>query len=87
MKRGKKRNPEFSMAMMRRIFKRAGGKSSVEAKEHLLSILNELASEIARYSVRYARNAGKSTVATEDVRNATRWVLGARKVGKAEEIR
>ena len=86
MEESEEKNPEFSIAAMNRVFKRAGGKSTVDARRRLVTILNELANEIARYSVRYAKNSGKTRVTAENVTDATRWVLGARKVGKAEEV-
>jgi len=68
--------PEFSKSAMKRIFTREGAQRvGDDAAEHLLAVLNILAKEIAHHSVMFARNAGKTTINAEEVREATRLVL------------
>jgi len=75
--------PTLTKKRIEKIFEdRAGAKRvSKEAKKRLLSILNELAYEIALNSVKYSKNEGKKTVSGENVRDATRYVLGKEKDG------
>ncbi len=83
-KEGGNLNLEFSKVSAKRIFERAGAnRVSDDAKEQLLSVLNEVAKDIAHYSVKYAKDAGKVTVSAEDVKEATEWVLSE---SKAEEV-
>jgi len=83
-KKGEDLCPEFSKESIKRIFKRAGAnKVSDDAKKQMCSVLNEIAKDIAHYSVKYAKNAGKATISAEDVQEATKWVLGT---SKTEEV-
>ncbi|MFW6173801.1 MAG: histone [Elusimicrobiota bacterium] len=79
-----KKPKSLTKSEIKNIFEgRAGAKRvSKEAKERLLGTLNELAYEIAYYSVKYSRNEGKKTVSGENVRDATQFVLGGEDIGE-----
>ncbi|MFW5902779.1 MAG: histone [archaeon] len=75
-----KNNPTLTKKQIEKIFKdRAGAENvSKEARENLLETLNEIAYDIAYYSVKYSKNEGKKTVSAENVREATKYVLGSK---------
>ena len=60
-------------AAMEKLLKKAGAERvSEDAKAKLIEVLEEIAEEIGEKSVRLARHAGRKTVKSSDIREATK---------------
>lgn len=60
-------------AAMEKLLKKAGAERvSEDAKAKLIEVLEEIAEEIGEKAVRLARHAGRKTVKSVDVREATK---------------
>ncbi|MGE0243252.1 MAG: histone family protein [Nitrososphaeraceae archaeon] len=61
-------NPEFGLAVMNRVIKKAGAERvSDEASDTLRKILEEIATNISRTAIELANHAGRKTIKPEDV--------------------
>ena len=61
-------NPEFGLAVMNRVIKKAGAERvSDEASDTLRTILEEIANNISRTAIDLANHAGRKTIKSEDI--------------------
>jgi DNA-binding protein len=68
-----KRKTILPAAAMEKLLKKAGAERvSEDAKAKLIEVLEEIAEEIGEKAVRLARHAGRKTVKSADVREATK---------------
>jgi len=69
--------PEFGVAPMHRICKKAGAdRVSESAAKELAKVLDEIGVKIAREAMDYAMHAGRKTIKSEDIEIAARKVMG-----------
>lgn len=61
-------NPEFGLAVMNRVIKKAGAERvSDEASDTLRTILEEIANNISSNAIDLANHAGRKTIKSDDV--------------------
>ena len=61
-------NPEFGLAVMNRVLKKAGAERvSDEASDTLRTILEEIANNISRTAIDLANHAGRKTIKSDDI--------------------
>ncbi|HVP81631.1 MAG TPA: histone family protein [Nitrososphaeraceae archaeon] len=61
-------NPEFGLAVMNRVIKKAGAERvSDEASDTLRTILEEIANNISRTAIDLANHAGRKTIKSNDI--------------------
>lgn len=61
-------NPEFGLAVMNRVLKKAGAERvSDEASDTLRTILEEMATNISRTAIDLASHAGRKTIKSDDI--------------------
>jgi DNA-binding protein len=61
-------NPEFGLAVMNRVIKKAGAERvSDEASDALRTILEEIANNISRTAIDLANHAGRKTIKSNDI--------------------
>ena len=61
-------NPEFGLAVMNRVIKKAGAERvSDEASDTLRTILEEIANNISRTAIDLANHAGRKTIKSDDI--------------------
>jgi DNA-binding protein len=61
-------NPEFGLAVMNRVIKKAGAERvSDEASDTLRTILEEIANNISRTAIDLATHAGRKTIKADDI--------------------
>ena len=61
-------NPEFGLAVMNRVIKKAGAERvSDEASDTLRTVLEEIANNISRTSIDLANHAGRKTIKSDDI--------------------
>jgi DNA-binding protein len=61
-------NPEFGLAVMNRVLKKAGAERvSDEASDTLRIILEEMATNISRTAIDLATHAGRKTIKSDDI--------------------
>ena len=61
-------NPEFGLAVMNRVIKKAGAERvSDEASDTLRTILEEIAYNISRTAIDLANHAGRKTIKSDDI--------------------
>jgi histone H3/H4 len=61
-------NPEFGLAVMNRVIKKAGAERvSDEASDTLRTILEEIANNISKTAIDLANHAGRKTIKSDDI--------------------
>jgi histone H3/H4 len=61
-------NPEFGLAVMNRVIKKAGAERvSDEASDTLRRILEEIATNISKTAIELANHAGRKTIKSDDI--------------------
>ncbi|HET7642838.1 MAG TPA: histone family protein [Nitrososphaeraceae archaeon] len=61
-------NPEFGLAVMNRVIKKAGAERvSDEASDTLRKILEEIATNISKTAIELSNHAGRKTIKPEDI--------------------
>jgi len=61
-------NPEFGLAVMNRLIKKAGAERvSDEASDTLRNILEEIGTNISKTAIELANHAGRKTIKPEDI--------------------
>ena len=61
-------NPEFGLAVMNRVIKKAGAERvSDEASDTLRTILEEIANNISKTALDLANHAGRKTIKSDDI--------------------
>ena len=61
-------NPEFGLAVMNRVIKKAGAERvSDEASDTLRTILEEIANNISKAAIDLANHAGRKTIKSDDI--------------------
>jgi histone H3/H4 len=61
-------NPEFGLAVMNRVKKKAGAERvSDEASDTLRTILEEIANNISKTAIDLANHAGRKTIKSDDI--------------------
>jgi DNA-binding protein len=61
-------NPEFGLAVMNRVIKKAGAERvSDEASDTLRTILEEIANNISINAIDLANHAGRKTIKSDDI--------------------
>ena len=61
-------NPEFGLAVMNRVLKKAGAERvSDEPSDTLRTILEEMATNISRTAIDLATHAGRKTIKSDDI--------------------
>ena len=61
-------NPEFGLAVMNRVIKKAGAERvSDEASDTLRTILEEIANNISKTAIDLTNHAGRKTIKSDDI--------------------
>ena len=61
-------NPEFGLAVMNRVIKKAGTERvSDEASDTLRTILEEIANNLSKTAIDLANHAGRKTIKSDDI--------------------
>ena len=61
-------NPEFGLAVMNRVIKKAGAERvSDEASDTLRTILEEIANYLSKTAIDLANHAGRKTIKSDDI--------------------
>jgi DNA-binding protein len=61
-------SPEFGLAVMNRVIKKAGAERvSDEASDTLRTILEEIANNLSKTAIDLANHAGRKTIKSEDI--------------------